>query len=181
MIGSKVSKRYAKALLTIGQEDGKFMEYGKELGEFSSICRVNEEFFQILASRIFGLEERKVILQGVLRKSAFSGTTKDFLSLLLEKNRIGAVHQITSWYDRLTDEISNVARAEVITARPLKEDARGRLEKALQQLTSKNIRMETKVDQGLVGGIVVKIGDLILDGSVKAQLSGLKESLKRGG
>jgi F-type H+-transporting ATPase subunit delta len=68
----------------------------------------------------------------------------------------------------------------VITPRALKEDARQRLGKALEGLTSKKIRMEIKEDTSLLGGLVVKIGDLVLDGSIKAQLEGLKESLGRG-
>jgi F-type H+-transporting ATPase subunit delta len=78
------------------------------------------------------------------------------------------------------DEVANVARAEVTTPKPLNEDARKRLAQVREELTSRKIRMETKEDDTLIGGIVVKIGDLVLDGSIKAQLKGLKESLKRG-
>ena len=69
----------------------------------------------------------------------------------------------------------------VLTSRPLKEEARDRLGKVLEELTSKSVRMNVREDENLIGGIVVKIGDLVLDGSVRAQLEGLKESLKRGG
>ena len=105
---------------------------------------------------------------------------KNFLNLLLDKNRIGIIHQITDHYERLMDDISNIARAEIVTPRPLREDAQKKLEKALGDLTSKTIKTEVKEDHSLIGGIVVKIGDLVLDGSVKTQLEGLNESLKRG-
>jgi F-type H+-transporting ATPase subunit delta len=180
LIGTKVSRRYAKALLSLGREDGLFQEYGRDLEEFAGFCRDQGEFGQVVAKQVFSVEDRRKILDLVLEKSGFSDMIKNFLRLLLDKNRIGAVGEITDHYKILTDEISNIARAEITTPRPLKEDALKRLERILGDLTAKEIKMSIREDEGLIGGIVVKIGDLVLDGSVKAQLEGLKESLKRG-
>ena len=180
MSESKVSKRYAKALFSLGQEDGNFELYGRDLTEFARFCQDNEDFQKVIANPIFPLEDRKKILHVVLEKSGFSDVVKNFLNLLLDKNRIGTIESVTDYYSKLTDEVSNIARAEIITARPLKEDALGRIERSLEELTSKKIKSEVTEDQDLIGGVVVKIGDLVLDGSVKAQLEGLKESLKRG-
>jgi F-type H+-transporting ATPase subunit delta len=76
--------------------------------------------------------------------------------------------------------LSNITQADIIAARPLKKEALERLKNALKGLTSKDVRAEVKEDKSLIGGLIVKIGDLVLDGSVKAQLEGLRESLKRG-
>ena len=134
----------------------------------------------MIANPIFPVEERRTVLRALLKKSAYADVVKNFLNLLLDKNRIGAIQQITDHYERLTDELSNIARAEIVTSRPLKEEAQNRLEKVLGDLTSKTVKLEVKEDETLIGGIVVKIGDLVLDGSVKAQLEGINESLKRG-
>ena len=176
MIGSKVSKRYAKALFSLGQEDGNFEQYGQELSDFEAFFQDNADFRQVIVNPVFALEDRRKVLQIVLDKSNFSGVVKNFLNLLLDKDRIGAIEAITGYYARLTDEVSGIARAEIVTARPLKEEALGRIEKSLEGLTSKKIKPEVREDKDLIGGIVVKIGDLVLDGSVKAQLEGLKES-----
>ncbi|MEJ2723498.1 MAG: ATP synthase F1 subunit delta [Deltaproteobacteria bacterium] len=180
MIGSRVSKRYAKALLSIGQEDGRLQQYGQELSDFAEFCRHHPELLKAVSSRIFPQENRKRILNGILEKSHYSEIMVRFLNLLLDKDRIGAVEAITLYYERLTDEASNIARAEVITPRPLKEEARKRLEVVLAELMSKKVKMEIREDESLIGGIIVKVGDLVLDGSIRAQLAGLKESLKRG-
>jgi len=180
LIGSRISKRYAKALLSLGQEDGKYMEYGKDLNEFSQFCAANSEFMKVVANQIFSVEERKAVLDAILTKSPFADLVQNFLRLLLDKNRIGGIHEITDYYSKLTDEISNVTRADIVTARPLKKEARKRLAAALEGLTAKQVKIEVKEDPSLIGGLVVRIGDLVLDGSVKAQLEGLKESLKRG-
>jgi F-type H+-transporting ATPase subunit delta len=176
LIGSRVSKRYAKALFSLGQEDGNFEQYGQELSEFETFYRDNEDFRQVVVNPVFALEDRRKVLQVVLDKSDFSGVVKNFLNLLLDKNRIGAIEAIKAYYARLTDEVSGIARAEIITARPLKEEALGKIERSLEGLTSKKIKPEVREDRDLIGGIVVKIGDLVLDGSVKAQIEGLKES-----
>jgi F-type H+-transporting ATPase subunit delta len=177
---SKVAKRYAKALLSLGREDGQYEQYGQNLREFSEFCRSNTEFGRVMSNQVFSVEDRKKILGTVLAKSGFSSIVMNFLNLLLDKNRINVIQGITEYYESFTDEISNLARAQVMVSSPLKGDAKERLVKALERLTSKRVKMEVREDKSLIGGLVVKIGDLVLDGSVKAQLEGLKESLKRG-
>jgi F-type H+-transporting ATPase subunit delta len=116
----------------------------------------------------------------VLEKSGFSDLVKNFLRLLLSKERMNALPEIVDYYDRLCDEISNVIRASITTARPLGEEAVKRLVAALKRMTSKDVKADVVHDASLVGGLVVRVGDLVLDGSVKTQLAGLTESLKRG-
>jgi F-type H+-transporting ATPase subunit delta len=176
LIGSKVAKRYAKALFGLGQEDGQYDKYGQDLSEFVAFCAQNDEFRQVISNPIFPVDDRKKILDIVLEKSDFSGMVKSFLRLLLDKNRIGVIEAISNQYQVLTDEVSDIARAEITTARPLKAESLERLEKALEALTSKQIKSEVKENRDLVGGIVVRIGDMVFDGSIKAQLEGLKES-----
>jgi F-type H+-transporting ATPase subunit delta len=180
LIGSKISRRYAKALLSLGQEDGHYEDYGQNLNEFERFCSANLEFFQVVCNQLFPVENRKKILEIVLERSLFSEVVKNYLRLLLDKNRLAAIGEITEYYTRLTDEISNITRAGIITAKPLKKKAMDKLEHALRKLTAKEVKMAVEEDESLIGGLIVKIGDTVLDGSVKAQLRALKESLKRG-
>lgn len=177
MIGSKVSKRYAKALFSLGREEGRIEEYGKDLSAFADFFQSDPEFARAVSNRIFGLEERKRVLKAVLDRSGLSRSIRNFLNVLLDKNRIGVVGVITEYYGKLMDEAANIARAEVLVPKPLKSDALNRLKEKLVEMTSKQVRIEVREDPSLIGGIVVKIGDLVLDGSVKTQLRSLKESL----
>ena len=167
-------------LLSIGQEDGKYAEYGRDLQEFADFCSANDELFQVISNQIFSIDDRKKIIERVLEKSPFPDLIKNFLRLLLDKNRIGAVKEITGHYSRFTDEISNITRAEVITARPLKEDALKKLVQVLKGFTAKEVKVDVKQDESIIGGLIVKTGDLVLDGSVKTQLEGLRDLLKNG-
>ena len=180
MTGSKISRRYSKALLSLGQDDGNYKDYGQNLQEFSGFCVDNNEFYQVISNQIFSLEDRKKILEAVLQKSLFPDLIKNFLRLLLDKNRIGAVREITDYYIELTDEISNITRAVIVTAKPVKKEALDNLTNALKQFTSKEVKTAVAQDESLIGGVVVRLGDLVLDGSIKSQLERLKESLKRG-
>jgi len=177
---SRISKRYAGALFSIGQEDGSYATYGRELEDFKDFFINNVDFGNAISNPIYKLEERKNVLKFVLGKSNFSNLVKNFLNLLLDKNRIDCVEAIADMYAMLTDEASNIAHAEIITARPLQDEILQKVVASLKEMTSKNIKSEVKEDPELIGGIVVKIGDLVLDGSVKAQLEGLKESFRRG-
>jgi F-type H+-transporting ATPase subunit delta len=180
LTGSKISKRYAKALLSLGQEDGNYGEYGDNLKEFAAFCKDNPEFSKVISNPVFSVDDRKKVLDLVLKKSTFADLVKNFLRLLLDKHRIGNIEDVSADYTRLTDEISNIIRADIITARPLKDDVMDKLDKVLSKITSKTVKAKVEEDESLIGGLVVKIGDLVLDGSVRAQLEGLKESLKRG-
>jgi len=180
LTGSKISKRYAKALLSLGQEDGNYGEYGDNLKEFAAFCKDNPEFSKVISNPVFSVDDRKKVLDVVLKKSTFADLVKNFLRLLLDKHRIGNIEDVSADYTRLTDEISNIIRADIITARPLKDDVMDKLDAVLSKITSKTVKAKVEEDESLIGGLVVKIGDLVLDGSVRAQLEGLKESLKRG-
>ncbi|MFC1891033.1 ATP synthase F1 subunit delta [Thermodesulfobacteriota bacterium] len=180
MSESRLSKRYAKALFSLGIEDGFFSQYGQELMDFVGFYQEHDEFKLLIGNPVFTVNDRKKVLHFVLGKSNFSRTVINFLNLLLDKNRIGAIETITSQYEALTDDASNIARAEITSARPLKEEALEKIERSLEELTSKKIKSDVMEDRDLIGGVVVKIGDLVLDGSIRAQLEGLKESFKRG-
>lgn len=177
---SRIAKRYAKALLDIGREDGNYQQYGRELKEFADLCIDNPEFFDFLSNPIFSLEERIKVLDRILEKTGFSVILNNFLRVLLERKRIDRILEISDYYSRLLDDVLGIARAKIITARPLKKKTLNRLIKSIERFTSKKIEAETEIDESIIGGVIVKIGDLVLDGSVTAQLEGLKESLKRG-
>src|SRR4030065_2758504 len=93
LIRSRVAKRYAKALLSLGQEDGKFQGYGKNLVVFSSFFDANKELREILTSPAFVVSDRKKILNDMLAQSDYSETVKNFLNLLLDKNRMAAIRE----------------------------------------------------------------------------------------
>lgn len=180
MSNARLSKRYARALFSLGQQDGSYIKYGHELYEFTNSYKGNADFRHVISNPVFTMEARKKILNAVLNKGGFSSVVRNFLNLLLDKNRIGAIESINEYYSRLTDEESNVLHAEIITAMPLKKETLDRVVKTFEGLKSCTIRAEVVEDPDIIGGIIVRIGDTFWDGSIRAQIEGLCESFRRG-
>jgi len=180
LIESKISKRYARALMSIGKEDHKYAIYGENLCEFAMLCKENKEFFGVISNNIFSLEDRIVIIDKVLEKNNFEIVVNNFLRLLILKGRINAIVEISEYYSILVDEVNNITRAVLSSPNALKVKVKERLLAALEKFTGKIIIIVEKQNKALIGGVVVKIGDLVIDGSIRTQLVRLTELLKRG-
>jgi F-type H+-transporting ATPase subunit delta len=179
VISLRIARRYAKALLAIGREDGQAETYKEELGGFVTLLDEHPELDQAISNPLYDAEDRKKVLQAVVERSGVSQVMKSFLSLLFEKGRIQYVRDIHAFYEKLTDELANIVRADLLSATEVSDETIERIRGALAKKTGKDVKMDVKVDPALIGGAVTKIGDLVLDGSVRTQLKSLKESLQR--
>ncbi|MBU1157665.1 MAG: F0F1 ATP synthase subunit delta [Proteobacteria bacterium] len=175
-----VAKRYARALLEIGKEDGNLDQYGKELAEVSDLFAASPELEQVLASPAIDFEDRSKLLNTFLEKLGLSPIANNFFRLLMDRDRIAATSDISRVYARLLDEEKGITRAEVLTAAALSDAEISRLKDVLTKLAGSDVVVEVKEDSSLIGGVRAQIGDLVLDGTVKTQLETLKDSLRRG-
>jgi F-type H+-transporting ATPase subunit delta len=175
-----VARRYAKALLILGKEVDQADLFGEELNRFAQLIVRETEFCQVISNPLYGAEKRKLILTQVLDKMDLSRVIHSFLLLLFDKRRLGFIDSINEFYQRLADELKGIARAGLVSATDLSSDSIDQIRTALSQLTGKEIIIEFEQDPGLIGGVVARIGDLVLDGSIKTQLLSMKESIKRG-
>lgn len=179
MISLRIARRYAKALLTIGREDGQAETYKEELGGFVKLLEEQKELEQTVSNPLYDTESRKKVLQVLVERLGLCKVMASFLLLLFDKGRIQYVKDIYTFYGKLTDELANIVRADFVSAADLPEETIEKIRAALSQKTGKEVKMEVSVDPALIGGAVTKIGDLVLDGSVRTQLKSLKESLQR--
>lgn len=175
-----VAKRYARALLEIGREDGNMEKYGQELAEMADLFAQSPDLESVLGNPGFDFDSRAKLLGVFLDKAGLSPMVNNFFKLLMERGRVTATRDIALIYDRLVDEVKGVTRAQVTSAAALKQEEVDRLKAALKTVAGQEVELEVKEDPSLIGGVVAKIGDLVLDGSVKSQLESLKESLRRG-
>ncbi len=175
-----VSRRYAKALILIGQEDGRAEQYNAELESVVGLFNSQKDFETALTNPLYNKNDRKRVLQAVLAATDLSAIMKSFLTLLFDKGRIGFLREIASYYKDLADELKGVVKASIVSAAALSSDAVAKIKEALSKKVGKNIVLKVEQDPSLIGGVVTKIGDLVLDGSVKTQLMNLRETLKKG-
>ncbi len=175
-----VSRRYAKALILIGQEDGQAEQYNAELESVVGLFDTQDGFELALTNPLFNKNDRKKVLEAVLAATDLSAIMKSFLVLLFDKGRIGFLREIASYYKDLADELKGVVKASIVSATELTSDAVNKIKEALSTKTGKDIILNVEQDSSLIGGVVTKIGDLVLDGSVKTQLINMRETLNKG-
>ena len=175
-----VARRYAKALLLIGQANGEAESYRVELEGISRLLNEVKEFEPVISNPSYGTAVRKNILIAIIDKINPSAVMKSFLFLLFDKGRFGFIRDINQSYQKMADELKGIARASIVSATELPNETIEKIKKSLSEMTKKEIKLEVEQDPSLIGGIVTKIGDLVLDGSIKTQLLNMRESLKRG-
>ena len=175
-----IARRYAKALLLIGKEDGQIDTYREELGAFAKLIEQEKSLQQVLVNPLHNAESRKKVLTTVIGQADLSPTMTTFLLFLFDKGRIGFLNNINDFFQKFADELKGVARASLVSATELSSETIEKIRSALSKRTGKDIILEVEQDPGLIGGIVTRIGDLVLDGSVRTQLLNMRESLKKG-
>ena len=134
----------------------------------------------VLANPAFELEDRTKILSSLLAKMGISPMALNFFRLLLDRGRISYVRDIQKVYAELLDVDKGITRVDISSAIALQDEEVAKLAEVLKGVAGKKVDIQLKEDPGLIGGVVARIGDLVLDGSVKTQLASLKETLKRG-
>ena len=175
-----IARRYAKALLLIGQEDGQAETYREELNGLTALIAEEKALDQAINNPLYETDQRRHVLEAVIRRGSLSKVMNSFLLLLFDKGRFGILGHINEFYQVLADELKGIARASLVSATELSADAVEKIREALSQKTGKEVLLEVEQDPSLIGGIVTRIGDLVLDGSIKTQLLNMRVSLKRG-
>ena len=175
-----ISRRYSKALMLIGTDDGKAEQYKDELTGFVKVLDSERTFEGLMNNPLFAAEDRKRVLLAVIDKMGLSDIVKSFLVLLFEKRRFDHIRGITDYYQKLVDEFKGIVRADVLSATLLSDDAIEKIRVSLSKMTGKKVILDIKQDETLIGGVVTKVGDIVLDGSIKTQLKNMKESLRKG-
>ncbi len=175
-----IARRYAKALLIIGKEDGQAETYRDELDGFAKLMAKEKELEQAITNPLYGASGRKKVLETVIDKVGISKIVGSFLLLLFDKGRFDFLSVINDFYQKLADELKGVLRASLVSASELSSEIVEKIRTTLSKRTGKDIILQVEQDPSLIGGIVSRIGDLVLDGSIKSQLLNMRESLKRG-
>jgi len=177
MIDSKISNRYAKALLLVGQERGEAHAYVQELRNIASLTEKFPPLAKSLESPLYAMRERRRVLEEIMNRLTLSDPVRTFLLLVFDSGRIRFLKYIVDAYRKYLDETEHIVRAHITTAVDLTDSVADKLRTSLEQKTQKKIQMITNVDKKLIGGVVVQIGHTIIDGSLRMKLKNMKEML----
>ena len=180
MSSSALSRRYARALVVLGTEQKMVEQYGAELAKVSSLLSGEKLLRLLLESPTLPVDKKTAILTEVTASLQLSAGMKNFLGLLLDKDRLRYVPQIEVNYRQFADELSGVVRARITSARTLSAEQQRSIQTGLEKKTGKKVQLAVELDPALLGGIKAEIAGRVFDGSVRTQLKRIEDTLQKG-
>lgn len=167
----KIAKRYASALSGLNERTVVF----NDLLLTQKVLDESVDLKNFLESPIFSTADKKEILSKVFTN--LSDKTMNFLYLLVDKNRFSFFDTILQEFRGELDLISNIKRVDVVSAVELNSDEMYRLKDVLQRKLSANVEITYSIDESIVAGLIIKIGDKVIDNSLKTRLATMKKQL----
>jgi F-type H+-transporting ATPase subunit delta len=167
-------KRYAQAAFKLALEKGELDSWQASLRKIADIT-TDEKLVALMENPKLSFESKKALLAELLGK--INPLALNLAYLLVHKGRLGIAGDISQQYDRLLDTHYGIEHVAVVTALPLDDEDRGRISSRFGEIIGHKVVIDAQVDSSIVGGMKAKIGDTLIDGSVKNKLGALKKSL----
>lgn len=182
MTGSVAARRYAKALFDLARQTGPdaLDTVGADLEALAALAREHVELARLFSNPVFSPDEKKKVLAALADRLELGSMTRDFCRLLADKHRLGLLDKIAGEYQSLLDAKKGILRGELVSAVALDDNTRETVRGRLEKKAGHTLILDFKVDESLLGGMLFKVGDNVMDASLKTQLSLLKETIKRG-
>jgi F-type H+-transporting ATPase subunit delta len=180
-ISSSIAARYAQALFDLSKEDSALATLEQDTDALSNALDASEELRAAIASPLHRREEMAGTMRALGDKAGLSQLTTNTLVLLAEKRRTFVLPQfVAALQARIAEEKGEVT-ADVISAKPLSDAQKSELAATLKQTVGKDIKLNSTVDERLIGGLVVKVGSRMIDTSIKTKLANLQNAMKEVG
>lgn len=177
---SRVATRYATALLNEAKQTNVLEATIGDVRGLSTMLKESRDFALFVASPVIKAEQKATALKVIAEKAALAPMTKNFLALLVEKSRVNELADIIHAFEVLYNAENNIVPVEITSAIELEPAQKDSLLKQLAAQTGKKPQPTYAVNTALIGGFTVKIGDSMMDGSIKHQLTLLKKRLLEG-
>ncbi len=169
-------ERYVQAVFDIAVEKQELDKWQSELRKIA-VLGEDPEIAALLENPKLRFEDKKKLLAGVL--TDVSAPAMNLVYLLVAKGNLNIVAEIADGYQEMLDKYRGIERADVVTAIPLDDDDKRRLETRLGAVVNKKVIIKQEVDPDLLGGIVARMGGKLLDGSVRSRLAALKSEIEK--
>lgn len=175
---SEVAERYAAALFDLSQEDKAVDAIEADMKALGGLLAESEPLQRLVSSPVFDADVKEQGINAILAKAEAQEITKNLCALMARNRRLselGAV--ITAFLARAAEARGEIA-AEAIAAQDLTEEQTDKLRAEIEKSVGKAVNLTTRVDKGLLGGLIVKIGSTMVDSSIRTKLNRLQQSLK---
>ncbi len=169
---------YAESLFRLASVEGVADRVEEELRELDRLYQTNYELKEFINNPRVKAEGKKDALAELLG-GKLSRITLNHMYLVVDQERGRMFPKIAEEYRRLASEARAKISAEVVTALPISDSVVTQIKEQLQKLTKKDVHIRSRVDESIIGGVVIRVGDKVLDGSVRNKLSQLKRQMER--
>lgn len=177
-----IARPYAQAVFEIAQEQGALGDWGDSLDKAGAVL-ADGQVADYLGNPALSNDRRLEFLNGLFEAAGASllsgGDTRgtNFVKLLLEYDRVAVLPEIAAHFETLKAEIENTVDVTVTSATPLSAEQQKSIAAALEERLGRSVNIETEIEEDLIGGAVIRAGDVVIDGSVRARLDGLTNVL----
>ncbi len=173
-----IASRYAEALFQVGEESNSTTKLYEELNAVLDILKSDKNFYNVLKSPLISKGEKKEIIENVFN-NRIENDLKNFFKILIDKERISYLELIQKSFKDLLNENNNIVEGKAITAIPMSKEEIKKLEENLSSKYNANIILENIVDETILGGVLVRLGNKEIDGTIKTRLENLKQELSQ--
>lgn len=171
------ARRYAQAAFELALDKDEFDTWSDDLGYLAGAIG-NEEFSAFLDAPQITVGQKIKLIDETVGDSV-SPLTRNLLALLASRNSASLLPYILDAYQEMLDAHRGVERAELVSAVALSDDQQSKIENMLKEMVGKDISLTVRVDPNILGGIVARVGDRVIDGSTRTKLEGLRRELVR--
>ncbi|MEG1423587.1 MAG: F0F1 ATP synthase subunit delta [Terrisporobacter sp.] len=173
-----IANRYAEALFQLSEDENITKEIYSELHDVVDTVKNNKDLENVLKSPLVSKDEKKELIEKIF-SNKINNNLKNFLKILIEKGRITSLKAIELTFKQLLNDKHNIIEGTVLSAIPMEKIKVKELEEKLSKKYNKNVTLENKVDESILGGVLVRLGNTQIDGSVKTRLNNIKDQLSQ--
>ncbi|MEA2157312.1 MAG: F-type H+-transporting ATPase subunit delta [Solirubrobacteraceae bacterium] len=174
----EIADVYGRSLFEVAADRDKTDELREQLGQFADALHDNRDLAIFFFSPYFSTPEKKDGLERAVKGA--DETLVNFLELLIEKHRMPAIYRIRRVYDALWEKTNHVLPVQIATAVELDAGVARQLGERIEETTGQKVQLTASVDPDILGGIVLRVGNSILDASIRNRLDNLRKAVARG-
>jgi len=173
-----VAARYASALFEVAREANAVDSVAADLDRFDGMIQSSPDLQRLIRNPVFTAEEQAGAIGALLDRAALGGLVGNFIRLVASKRRLFALPDMVRAFRELVAESKGIVRAQVILAERPSDRVLDDIKAALRDVAKADINLDVKIDPGLIGGLIVKMGSRMVDASVRTKLNSIRLAMK---
>jgi F-type H+-transporting ATPase subunit delta len=176
--GAEIGARYASALFDLAKDDGALDTVEKDLTALADALEASQELNSLISNPVFSRDDQEKAITAVLQSGGANALTVNVAGLMARNGRLFALPAVIKAFAKMAADERGEVFAEAVSATALNEDQTRRLRAEIEASVGKAVNLTTKVDESLLGGLIVKVGSRMVDTSLRTKLNQLKMAMK---